>query len=121
MDHLPDEKLPESIHSDESPTGMGGFLAQYGYQIAGFLGWYVINILIWLLAGTKPGDAPEAFLNLLLFPANVVTLIVLAIIKSTRRIAFGVVVALAFNLLVSLVMGVSYNAWCFIPFIFPTN
>ena len=52
---------------------------------------------------------------------SIVTLIVLAIIKSTRRIAFGVVVALAFNLLVSLVMGVSYNAWCFIPFIFPTN
>jgi len=105
----------------EGPLTFSLWLQKNRYQIAGFFGWYVINIMIWLLAGSTPGNDADIFINLLLFPANILVLIILAIIKSARRVASGVLVALAFNLLVSLVMGASLNGWCFIPFIFPTN
>jgi hypothetical protein len=84
----------------------------------GFFGWYVINGMIWfiLLGGSSAGGDYGYFNGLFTFPANILVLIILAAIKSTRQIALGILAALALNLLIALVLGVSTNGICFIPF-----
>ncbi len=54
--------------------------------------------------------------NLLLFPGNLFALTLLTVIRSTRWVGFGILAALALNLYVSLVLGVTMNGLCFIPF-----
>jgi len=84
----------------------------------GFFGWYIINGIIWfiMLGGGSGGGGYDYFGGLFTFPANMLVLIILSAIKSTRRIALGILVALALNLLIALVLGVSINGICFIPF-----
>jgi hypothetical protein len=84
--------------------------------LVGFAGWFIINGLVWLaIAGNGSilkGSAIYA--NFLLLPINLIVLIVIAVKR--RMIAFGMLLALALNLAVSLLMSLSFNAWCFIPF-----
>ena len=86
-----------------------GFLARYQQQIMGFVGWYLVS---WPLV--RP-------LGLNLFLLNIIALIVLALIKTTRRVAGGILIALALNFTISLILGLRLNALCFIPFFTPIN
>jgi len=86
----------------------------------GFLGWYFINGSVWFLwspnQNTLGGQGYGIILNLLLLPANGIALLIFGIIRSTRRIALGILAALALNFFISLFLGLSTNATCFIPF-----
>lgn len=94
---------------------------------AGFLGWYIVNGLFWLiymqLAVKNPnaiyGLSPYLDIAMLATVVNVILLIVLALIRRTRWIALGVLGAWAVNLAISLVLGLSFNALCLTPFFTP--
>ncbi len=90
---------------------------------AGFIGWYLANGLFWvmMLGKTKPdfsitslGDA--MFVNLLMFPFNIILLLMLAIIRPTRSVALGILLAIALNLVISLFSMLIFNAVCLVPF-----
>lgn len=90
---------------------------------AGFLGWFLVNGLGWLiiLAGRKfsSGDETAVICNgALFFPLNLLILVLLAWKVKTRQIAWGIVAAWGVNLIVSLVLGFSLNAFCLVPFFF---
>jgi hypothetical protein len=85
----------------------------------GFFGWYIINGLLWIIINPgiiNGGTAVNGGSGCITFPLNLIVLIVFARIKQTHWIAFGILVALALNLVVSLIIGVAFNGWCFIPF-----
>lgn len=86
---------------------------------SGFLGWYLVTGAIWFAINPKFSGYDGAyglFINLLCLPANMIALLILAINRSTRRIAFGILVAMALNFFISLALGLTYNGPCFIPF-----
>jgi len=49
-----------------------------------------------------------------LFPVNVVVLILF--LRYLRQVGWGMLSALAANMVVSLILGLAQNAFCFIPF-----
>jgi hypothetical protein len=100
---------PEPTVFPETATGWRGFLARYRQQLIGFIGWYLIA---WALTG---------LLSFWLFFVSLVALIFLALIKETRRLAGGILIALALNFVISLILGLGLNAFCFIPFFYPIN
>jgi len=99
----------------KEPRDWREWLRKNDQILYGFFGWYLINSIIWLLISTR-GYAEYVFLNLFIFPINLLTLIVLSVIKSTRKIGLGILIALALNLLLSLMVGLTINGVCFIPF-----
>ncbi len=80
----------------------------------GFVGWYICNGLIYYVQ--RAGDQYLFGVGLFTFPANLLVLIVLALIKATKKIALGIVAALALNFLLDLAFGSIGNSFCFIPF-----
>ena len=113
----------------EAPKPSDGwrkFINKYHHQINGFFGWYIIHILLWLFFGVRIGDDPTGgevgvFIVIgLIFLANLVGLLAFAIIRATRKVALGILLAIGLNFAISLVMGLEYNGRCFIPFVFPT-
>jgi hypothetical protein len=85
---------------------------------AGFLGWFLVNGVFWLLlSGGIKLDEYEILDRLcFVLPLNLVTLIGLIWIKKTRQVAQGILAALGLNFFVSLVLGLFYNSFCLIPF-----
>jgi hypothetical protein len=114
------EKSTEPTNASENAMGWRSFLGQDMEPVIGFVGWYVLNILMWMLFGAIPGDelGQTGILIILVFPIHILVLFVLIAIKSTRKFAYGAVVAIAVNFIISLVMGMITNAVCFVPFIF---
>jgi len=111
-----EDQPPEEGQSipSEQPARKFKFTWQF---VAGFLGWFLVNGLVWLrlLAGR------EFSLNYwgssaLIFLLNLAILVFLAWMKSTRQIAWGIAAALGVNLIVSLVLGLTLNAFCLVPF-----
>lgn len=85
--------------------------------VYGFVGWYLVNGLFWLLVGNPSFNSDYNFIRYwAVFPLNLLALIILALVKKTRIISLGMLAALALNLLVSLVVGASMNGMCFVPF-----
>ena len=92
--------------------------------LIGALGWYLVNGLIWFMLFPGPFDTrgpygalgPE-LVSLIMMPANLLVLVVCAIIPRLRRVALGILIALALNFAVSILLGMGLNASCFIPFI----
>jgi hypothetical protein len=82
--------------------------------LIGFVGWSAINSLIWMIL--RSGDCSYGCIgfNLLLFPINLVILIVLAFAR--RWLAMGMLIAIAINFAIALAMGALLNALCAIPF-----
>lgn len=96
-------------------------LRKWAYFAIGFIGWYLVNGLLFLLLGAKLGFSDltnEAllFVNLIIFPANLIITIILTVMRSTRIIGFGILSALGLNLLISLIMGIFLKGVCFVPF-----
>jgi hypothetical protein len=90
---------------------------KYVQFAGGFLGWYLVNGLIWLML-SRDGFNMEGsgLLNLCLLPLNLILPVVLSAKQRTRFIGLGILTALAVNLFVSLILGLATNAGCFIPF-----
>jgi hypothetical protein len=88
-----------------------------GFAI-GFGGWFLINGVIWL--GLLQGTATRSWTNtsseLIMLPINILAPIILGVIRQTRWEALGVLSALAFNLVVALIIGAFFNGVCFVPF-----
>ena len=86
--------------------------------VIGFVGWWVFNGALWFaLTGGKGLGYGVFILNLLVFPANLLILIVLAFVR--HWISLGWLAAIAVNLLIALIVGVASNGFCFIPFFTP--
>jgi len=87
--------------------------------LIGFAGWYLLNGLAWLLIGYDDGWQGTGYGigNLLLFPLNVILLIVFLILR--RWIGLGILGALVVNLFIALVMSIVINGACAVPFWIP--
>jgi hypothetical protein len=83
--------------------------------VVGFVGWFLLNSTGWLLTGAVLEETDMA--NLLFLPLNVIVLIVFLIIR--RWIGFGILAAVALNLIISLIIGATIQATCAIPFWVP--
>ncbi len=77
--------------------------------LIGFVGWFLINGLLWL-------EAPNMEVGCITFPANLGLLITLAVIRRTRWVALGILSALALNFVIALIRGMAFNGICFVPF-----
>lgn len=102
----------------KSESGWLDYVLRYPYQIIGFFGWYVVNgLFIYSTLGSEGLSYGENWAILIItFPANLLTLILLTIIKPTRKLAFGILAAMAFNLVIASFVGVVESALCFYPF-----
>ncbi|MGC1376132.1 MAG: hypothetical protein WA821_07920 [Anaerolineales bacterium] len=78
----------------------------------GFVAWYVINGLIWW-GGTSNY---RFFLAIFTLPGNLIALLICAIVPRLRKVALGILIAIALNLVITLVLGMLTNALCFVPF-----
>ena len=122
----PSEQLPEVeglIQDDQKipePQPMGKF-KRYGLFAAGFLGWFLVNGLVWLLISRGEMNLEEqegmVFINALcVLPLNLAIMLLLLWKKFTRMISLGILTAYGVNLIISLILGLSTNAACLIPF-----
>ena len=110
---------PEPTGPSENATSLRSFLKKYYQQIIGFLGWYVVNGIFWLLKleGKPVSYYPEnAFFLIITLPVNLLILIILAAIKWTRPIAFGILLAMAVNFVIDLILGNFFAGACLLPF-----
>lgn len=100
---------PREQPSEAAPTRKFKLTWQF---VAGFLGWYLVTALVYWL-----GKAESACLFPVLFPVNLVMIIVL--LKRQPRAGWGLLSALGLNLVISLILNLVINAICFIPFFTP--
>ena len=117
MDNPKETKIE---HSDAGPPAVAESMhnrkQQWIHFSAGFLGWFILYGLIWWrLVETTPYGQWYLY-DVCLLPLNVLLMIVLARNIKTRFIGIGILVAMAVNLIISLVMGLGMEAICNIPF-----
>ncbi len=110
------EPPPEPVQKPEAPAPPAEPIPRAvkwrGFLI-GFAGWFLVNGLLWFLASR---GGYEGNLMVLVWLANPLLLLILAIIKPTRRVALGMLSALALNLLIALARNMVFNAMCGLPF-----
>ncbi len=83
--------------------------------LGGFLGWYLVMGLIYtLLKSYATGTSCSGPLLFMQIGAY----ISLLVNKKTTDIGWGVLSALGVNLVISLVLGLTFNAFCAVPFFF---
>jgi len=85
--------------------------------VIGFVGWWVINSLIWVAITRGKWlwiDFGAPAMSWYLLPLGIVALIFLAF--SRRWLALGILVAVALNLAIALVLGLTQYGTCAIPF-----
>lgn len=83
-------------------------------MVYGFVGWYVVNGIFWqALANLSLNTNYNLVTVLFPLPANLLVLIILAVMPWTRKIALGMLAAIAVNLVLSLALGVFINGVCF--------
>ncbi len=83
----------------------------------GFIGWWVVNVLIWALMSLIGPDSQGIIfmtINLFVFPINVLVLIFLAFRR--RWAALGILATYAVNFVIALIIGLDVNAFCWVPF-----
>lgn len=116
----PEGTVPESPEQQSSePESISIFGLTWKF-VLGFLGWYLV---VGLIYGLVMIDDPQGYgaliISLLVFPAQIIALFILFLVKRFRKIGWGVLSAIAVNLLISLIIGLNFNALCFIPFFDP--
>lgn len=107
----PEGTLPPTpdVRPPESPPSRKFKLT--GEFVAGFLGWFLLTTLFY---GQVRGQETLMICGGLLFPVNLVVLIVL--LRKQPQMGWGMLSASAVNLVISLILGLVQNAFCFIPF-----
>lgn len=103
----------ERFSSEETPTALAPekFKLNLGQFAAGFLGWFLVTLLFY---AQKMDTESLMICGGLLFLVNVVVLLILLI--RLRSVGLGMLAALGVNLVISLLLGLTQNAFCFIPF-----
>lgn len=99
-----------SVSPPQAVTDPPSFFRRYQQQTLAFIGWYVIASIL----------APVSF-GLITTPATLIALLVFGLSKDKKRIAGGILVAVAFNFLMSLILGSFLGAVCFVPFYYNVN
>lgn len=79
----------------------------------GFVGWYVVNALAWVVLG-RNSYGYSLSVNLLFLPINALVLLITA--RKRPRFAAGLLAAIALNFILALISGAFTNAVCAIPF-----
>jgi hypothetical protein len=85
--------------------------------LIGFVSWYVVNGVIWMLISYTSSNAPLVgiwILNIWVLPVNLLVLIILAFVR--RWVAWGIVASYAVNFLIAMIFGLILQAACWIPF-----
>ncbi|HEX9837736.1 MAG TPA: hypothetical protein VGA72_00240 [Anaerolineales bacterium] len=96
--------------------------------LIGFVGWWIISGLVWLGVTNATFTLPSRIWNellalfeliflLLFFLTQLIALILLAFRRGW--IALGMLSAIALNLMITLFIGLTQNAFCFAPFFVP--
>lgn len=75
----------------------------------GLAGWYAVNGILWWLAS-------DPTLVCATFPLNLMLLLGLALGKTTKMAALGMLTAIALNAAIALTLQLAFNATCFVPF-----
>ena len=88
--------------------------------LIGFIGWYAVNGLFWwrMMSNCQSsvGCGENIFFNLVILPANLAVMIVLALIPRTRRIANGVAATYVVNFALGLLANAVTAGVCWVPF-----
>ena len=84
------------------------------FLLGGLLGWFLVNGLIWLAMGKDAWD-----FGIPLFFGNLLAMIILLAVPSTRKIGQGILIAWAVNFILALILGAFFNGLCLIPFFSP--
>lgn len=84
------------------------------HRIGGLLGWFLVNGLIWLVIGEDAWD-----FGIALFFGNLLAMIILIAVPSTRKIGQGILIAWAANFILALILGAFFNGLCLVPFFSP--
>ena len=112
------QRTSEEKHAEESLRKSR--IVRYGLFAAGFSSWIIINSLIWqsVAGDVRYGFDAEfyALTYLFIVPINLFILLVLFVLKKTRPFAWGILTAIGVNFLISMALGLTYNAYCMIPF-----
>ena len=97
-------------------------IALYRDYIIGFVGWFLVNGVLWSaltasVSAPRNGNEFGPFtLGICTLPIGFVVLLVLTYVPKTRKIGWGALAAIFLNLFISLILGLSNNAVCFVPF-----
>ena len=111
---------PENIPQEKPPPAPMTPRQWWLLFAGGFLGWYLVYGVIWLLSA-QDGVYYQGniFLYACLWSVNIILIVAFAIHCDTRPVGLGILAALALNIVISLVIGLQGNAWCFVPFFIP--
>ena len=82
--------------------------------LIGFLGWFIINGLIWVLINFVIYHYRVLGFIFLIFPINIAVFVVLSFVR--RQVALGILAAYALNLLITLGLGLSFWGVLGVPF-----
>ena len=102
------EPLPNMAAPVKAPASKITLVVQFA---AGFLGWFLAAALFY---GQVMDQEALMICGGALFPVNLLLLFLL--LKFIRFAGWGMLAALGVNLIVSLIQGLTNNAFCFIPF-----
>jgi hypothetical protein len=111
------EQTPNGQQSEPGQTARKFNIKQF---TAGFLGWFAVNGVLWLIfaGGLVLDDYENLPLNVIVFPFNLVILAVLFRTNKTRQVAQGILTAFGLNFFISIFLGSFYGIFCLIPFFF---
>jgi hypothetical protein len=85
--------------------------------LIGFVGWYVVNGALWAALARGASISTNEFglfPNLLILPVNVLVLIITAFTR--KWFALGLLTSFAVNWVLALLLGLTFNAYCWVPF-----
>lgn len=131
MSEVPGEPEPKAPQEPEKkprpPKRIFTRQEKIRYFLIGFLGWWLVNILLWRILVPVPlshlrgyqGSESLICAAPIIFGMNVFLLIRMAF--ANRWIALGLLAAFAVNLVISLLLGLAANAACWVPFTTPTE
>ena len=109
---------PDSSQADEQPQPKPPIsrLMKWLWFASGFFGWFLMTGLFYLALFPKydPNNAAPVICSGLLFPVHIGFLVLL--LKTEPYFGWGMLGALATNLIISQVLGLATNAFCFVPF-----
>lgn len=80
--------------------------------LIGFVGWWLVNGLVWWMTDTTSGD--YALWNMCVLPINLVLLLVF--LRARRYVGWGILATYAVNFALALFTNMLLNGACWIPF-----
>jgi hypothetical protein len=108
MNATPDSSQPSEPSQPKPPASR---LRKWLLFASGFFGWFLVTGLFY--RAMYPSDA-QTICSGLLFPVHIGLLVLL--LEKQPHVGWGMLSALGANFVISLMLGLSNNAICFVPF-----